>query len=205
MDQEHIDKKTVCFLIMVLLFALTIEYIIVSAMRKMAAAEESEVILESTESSSEVLLSVTSTPTVTPTPEPQLLNYLCDAEITYTDIEYEYLGTYFITAYCPAECGGSWETASGATCHRSDEADRFYEPTTCAIDRNLHSFGDLFYIEEFDRVFVAEDTGSAVKGKHLDLFYEDYDDVRYFPTGYYTVYTVKYVEKTRRLGDDNGC
>lgn len=138
-------------------------------------------------------------PSPTPTPHPMyaaLSDSIDEGEITYTVIEYEYIGTYYITSYCPAECGGSWATASGETCHRADYDDRLYEPTTCAIDRRLHSFGDMFYIPEFDRVFVAEDTGSAVKGKHLDLFYEDYSDVLSFPTGYYEVYAVEYVTKT---------
>lgn len=119
---------------------------------------------------------------------------------TVTIINKESLGWYFITSYCPAECGGSWQTASGETCHRADWEDRLYEPTTCAIDRNVHSFGDLFYIEEFDRVFIAEDTGSAVLGKHLDLFYEDYDDVLSFPTGWYEVFSVSYEEVECSLG-----
>ena len=104
------------------------------------------------------------------------------------------MGTYFITAYCPAECGGSWSTASGETCHRADWEDRYTEPTTCAISRSVHSFGDTFYIPEFDRVFVAEDTGPGVQGYHLDLFYEEYEDVLSFPTSYYDVYSVEVIE-----------
>lgn len=119
---------------------------------------------------------------------------------TVTIINKESLGWYFITSYCPVECGGSWQTASGETCHRADWEDRLYKPTTCAIDRSIHSFGDLFYIEEFDRVFIAEDTGSAVLGKHLDLFYEDYDDVLSFPTGWYEVFSVSYEEVECSLG-----
>lgn len=129
-------------------------------------------------------------------------NFLLKMEnvsFTITIINKESLGWYFITSYCPAECGGSWQTASGETCHRADWEDRLYEPTTCAIDRSVHSFGDLFYIEEFDRVFIAEDTGSAVIGQHLDLFYEDYDDVLSFPTGWYEVYAVSYEEVECRL------
>lgn len=144
------------------------------------------------------------TPTTVPAIYRELSNSIDSVEITYTEIEYEYIGTYYITAYCPSECGWNgdpdnltgWYTASDTICHRADDDNRLIEPTTCAIDRRLHSFGDLFYIEEFDRVFVAEDTGSAVKGRHLDLFYEDYYDVVTFPTGYYTVYSVTYVEKT---------
>lgn len=138
-------------------------------------------------------------------------------EIPIVRMELTSLGTYYITGYSPYECGGSWTTASGATCHRSSYEDRLTEPTTCAIDKSLHDFGDLFYLPYFDRVFVAEDTGSAVKGKHLDLFYPDYSDVVNFPTGYYEVFSVEYVYSTvpvskydvrdlivERLGDDNG-
>ena len=128
--------------------------------------------------------------------------YSHDGEVTtYTIMHTEYIGTYYLTAYCPWECGyngenfpAGWRTASGEICHRADWDDRLWEPTTCAIDRSIHSFGDMFYIEEFDRVFVAEDTGPGVNGRHLDLFYEDYDDMASFPTGYYTVYSVWYEE-----------
>lgn len=114
--------------------------------------------------------------------------------ITYEEMRLTYLGTYYITAYCPDECGGSWSTASGETCHRADWEDRLSEPTTCAISRSVHSFGDEFYIPDFDRTFVAEDTGPGVQGYHLDLFYEEYPDVLSFPTGYYPVYRVEWVE-----------
>lgn len=148
---------------------------------------------------------VTPTPTATPSPSPSPTatpTPVVYEEITVKVMHKESLGSYFITSYCPAECGGSWQTASGATCHRADYKDRLKDPTTCAIDRKIHSFGDLFYIEEFDRVFVAEDTGSAVKNKHLDLFYIDYSDVVSFPTGYYEVYSVYYEEITLEVRQD---
>jgi len=123
--------------------------------------------------------------------------------LTYERMELTSLGTYYITSYCPSECGyngsnypSGWVTASDTICHRADYHYRLSEPTTCAISRSVHSFGDTFYIPEFDRTFVAEDTGSAVKGKHLDLFYEEYSDVCSFPTGYYEVYAVTWVEET---------
>lgn len=131
----------------------------------------------------------------------KMLDIMENTKITITIMKKESLGWYFITAYCPAECGGSWETASGATCHRADWEDRYTEPTTCAISRSIHSFGDMFYIEEFDRIFIAEDTGSGVRGKHLDLFYEDYEDVLSFPTGYYEVFSVEYEEVEVYLGE----
>ena len=119
-------------------------------------------------------------------------NHHSTKTVTLIDIEYEYIGYYYCTAYSPQETG-SWGTASGTTLHRAEYEDRLIEPTTCAIDRSLHRFGDLFYIPAFDRVFVAEDTGSAVKGKHLDLGYTDLESVWGFPTGSYEVYAVEYI------------
>lgn len=129
--------------------------------------------------------------------------------ITYYEMELTSLGTYYNTAYCPSECGYNghnyptgWETASGAICHRASHEYRLSEPTTCAISRSVHKFGQVFYIKEFDRTFVAEDTGPGVKGKHLDLFYEEYSDVCSFPTGYYEVFAVEWVDVARPVTED---
>ena len=141
--------------------------------------------------------------TPTPTPTPRVIEKVSDSvdeiEVTYTDIEYEYLGRYFITAYCPSECGYNgnnyptgWMTANGTVCHRADYKNRLTDPTTCAIDRRYHSFGDMFYIEEFDRVFVAEDTGSAVKKKHIDLYFASYQDMAKYGSHYETIYRVEF-------------
>lgn len=112
------------------------------------------------------------------------------------EMELTSLGTYYITGYTSWELGGSVATASGATCHKAASyEDSFYNPTTCAIDPVLHGFGDLFYIEKFG-CFVAEDTGSAVKQKHLDLYYGlTYEDnqAALAITGYYEVFSVEFI------------
>ena len=113
-------------------------------------------------------------------------------------LELEPLGKYYITAYSPQETG-SWITASGIKLHRADNDNRYTEPTTCAVDPKLHKIGKngvKFYIEEFDRVFIAQDTGCAVKGRHLDLAYTDLKSVKRFPTGKYYTYKVISVTKT---------
>ena len=107
------------------------------------------------------------------------------------------MGKYYVTAYSPQETG-SWITASGIKLHRASFENRYTEPTTCAVDPKLHKIGKngvKFYIAEFDRVFIAQDTGSAVKGKHLDLAYTDLKSVKSFPTGKYQVYRVVNVSK----------
>lgn len=101
----------------------------------------------------------------------------------------------YVTAYCSAECGGSTMTASGTTCHYSDDPD---EPTTCAIDPRYHNFGDYFgvYVDGELKIYVAEDTGSAVKDwsgsrVHLDLYFPDYDSMAAWPTSKMTIYEVE--------------
>lgn len=113
------------------------------------------------------------------------------------------LGSYYITGYTSLECGGSTMTASGKTVHKSSYEDRLKEPTTCAIDPKLHDFGDLFYVgEPFDSIYVAEDTGSAVKGKHLDLyFFDDEYGQALAATGYYEVFSVEYVYGTVKANE----
>ena len=155
-------------------------------------------------------------PKITHTPTPTLIEIERVEEeyqtvlITYKRMELTSLGKYYLTAYCPSECGYNgnnypvgWKTASDTICHRASYDYRLSEPTTCAISRSIHSFGTEFYIPYFDRTFVAEDTGPGVKGKHLDLFYEDYSDVCSFPTGYYEVYKVTWVEETVAVSEED--
>ena len=109
--------------------------------------------------------------------------------IKHVDIEAEYIGEYFVTAYCPEECGGSWSTSSGVTCHYSDDP---LEPTTCAIDRNYHGYGEYLMID--GKIYVTEDTGPGVKGRWVDCFVETMDEVNSWDTGWKSVYSVTFVE-----------
>ena len=114
---------------------------------------------------------------------------------TYKTIETEYIGTFFVTAYCPEECGGSWMTSSGATCYWSEDP---IEPTTCAVDLSVLSYGDLIAIDFGDelKVYEAQDTGPGVQGYWIDCFVESMDEVISWPTGWFPVYSVTYVTHT---------
>ena len=41
---------------------------------------------------------------------------------------------------------------------------------TIAVDPSVIPYGTRVYIPEFDKVFVAEDCGSAIKGNRIDIF-----------------------------------
>ena len=44
------------------------------------------------------------------------------------------------------------------------------------VDPNVIPFGTKVYIPQFDKVFIAEDTGGAIKGNKIDIFMENSDD-----------------------------
>lgn len=93
------------------------------------------------------------------------------------------IGRYYITAYNHKETG-SKQTASGAICHEGTI-------TTCAADvpKYFH-FGD--YIEVGGRIYRVEDTGSAVKRKHIDLYFASYKDMARYGSHYEDIYRVEF-------------
>lgn len=127
-------------------------------------------------------------------------------EIPTCKMVFKSLGDYYITGYTSWELNGSVQTASGAICHKADSIeDSFCNPTTCAADvwGGYHEFGDILFLEDFG-YFIVEDTGSAVLGKHIDLYYGlTYADNQeaLTITGYYEVFSVEYVYGSAKAGD----
>ena len=129
----------------------------------------------------------------------KIISRLDDIELPVVTLELESLGKYYVTGYTSLECGGSTTTASGTTCHKAASyEDSFYNPTTCAADvwGGYHDFGDTLFVEEFG-CFTVEDTGSAVLGKHIDLYFWDNEyNYALSITGYYEVYSVEFIYST---------
>jgi 3D (Asp-Asp-Asp) domain-containing protein len=59
------------------------------------------------------------------------------------------------------------------------------EGVTIAVDPKVIPYGTKVYIPEFDKVFIAQDCGSAIKGNRIDIFMNDYD--RCMEWGYKTI------------------
>lgn len=49
---------------------------------------------------------------------------------------------------------------------------------TIAVDPTIIPYGTKVYIPKFDKVFIAEDTGSAIKGNKIDIFMDTQDDCK---------------------------
>jgi 3D (Asp-Asp-Asp) domain-containing protein len=56
-----------------------------------------------------------------------------------------------------------------------------------AVDPQLIPLGSRIAIEGFDDVFIAEDTGGAVRGAHVDIYFPDYYSALQFGVQYRTI------------------
>lgn len=91
------------------------------------------------------------------------------------------LGNYKLTFYCPcAVCNG---TSSGKTASGTIAA----EGRTIAVDSSVIPLGSRVYIEGYG-VFIAEDTGGAIKNNKIDVFVSSHDRAYDLGVQYANVY-----------------
>jgi 3D (Asp-Asp-Asp) domain-containing protein len=96
-------------------------------------------------------------------------------------IEIINLGEFKLTAYCPCEiCCGKWSggaTASGVMPKANH---------TIAVDTDVIPFGTEVIIN--NKKYIAEDTGSAIKGNKIDIYFEDHQEALEFGVQYANVF-----------------
>lgn len=94
---------------------------------------------------------------------------------------YENLGRFKLSFYCPCrKCNGNSHriTASGTT---------LTEGRTIAVDKNKIPLGSIVHIDGFGD-FIAEDTGSAIKGNKIDIFVSSHAEAYRLGIRYANVY-----------------
>ncbi|MGL5972498.1 MAG: 3D domain-containing protein [Oscillospiraceae bacterium] len=77
------------------------------------------------------------------------------------------IGNFRITVYTPQSDNGKWgyQTATGVTSRHL---------STIAVDKDVVPLGSIIYINGLE--LTAVDTGSAVKGNVIDIFYDGSDN-----------------------------
>lgn len=95
-----------------------------------------------------------------------------------------YLGTFSSTAYCAcSKCCGKWaggNTASGT---------KPIQGRTIAVDPKVIPLGSKVIVN--GRTYIAEDTGSAIKGKKIDIFYSSHSDALNWGRRNVEIYIIK--------------
>ena len=59
---------------------------------------------------------------------------------------------------------------------------------TIAVDPTVIPLGSRVYIPQFNKVFIAEDTGSKIKGNRIDIYMKDYDTCMNWGIKYIDIY-----------------
>jgi len=88
------------------------------------------------------------------------------------------------TAYTPYETGG-WKTASGSTARRNVNG-----ISTIAVDPRVIPLGTRVYVEGYGYA-IAEDTGGAIKGNIIDVFFSSDSDMSNWGSRYVNIYILK--------------
>lgn len=94
-----------------------------------------------------------------------------------------YLGNYLTTAYCPCrQCSEGWgrKTSSGRLATSSH---------TVAVDPRVIPMGSRLLIN--GKEYTAEDVGGAVKGKHIDIYFDSHGETLRHGTRRAEVYLIK--------------
>lgn len=86
----------------------------------------------------------------------------------------KYTAMFEVTAYCTCkECCGKWSPEVTGEVSHTASGTVPCEGRTVAVDTDIIPFGSVVVINGHE--YIAEDTGSAVKGNIIDIFMEDHD------------------------------
>ncbi|QTA37897.1 LysM peptidoglycan-binding domain-containing protein [Thermosipho ferrireducens] len=102
---------------------------------------------------------------------------------------FDFAGTFDVTFYTPWDDGKIPEHPTFRLTRLGSVPKEWY---TVAVDPTVIPLGSLVYIPMLKKLlFVAEDTGSAIKGKRLDIYIEDVRIARINSTRPFEVYILK--------------
>lgn len=106
----------------------------------------------------------------TPPPSPKVISEPSE--------QWTSLGTFRLTAYCPCEeCCGYWATVrpkdrQGNPIIYTSSGAIAKAGTTIAVDPEVIPYGTKLKIN--DNIYIAQDSGSAIKGNRIDIYIEDH-------------------------------
>lgn len=96
------------------------------------------------------------------------------------------LGSYKVTAYCAcSKCCDEW--ADGITYTGTVAT----EGRTVAVDPEIIPLGSTIEINGVK--YIAEDIGGAVKGNHVDIFFNNHSDAVNWGKQYHNIYLIEEV------------
>lgn len=117
------------------------------------------------------------------------VSYDAPVEYTYADANGTYvcLGDYVLTAYCACPiCCGAYSNMENPT---TASGTRATAGRTIAADTSVLPFGTKVMIN--GQIYTVEDTGGAIVGNRIDIFFNSHQDALEFGRRVATVYKVQ--------------
>lgn len=154
---------------------------------KTTDAAESENAVETTNFTEEI-----------PTEQEEVTSEPTEETTTSNENEYRYLinlGEFRLTAYCSCKiCCGDFALnrpvdENGKEIVYGSIGVRLEEGISIAVDPNVIEYGSKVVIG--DHTYIAQDTGGAIKGNRIDIYFEDHQRASNFGTQYKEVYLVQ--------------
>ena len=103
----------------------------------------------------------------------------------------DYLGEFKISYYCDCiECSGEWGTSLAYPCSDGHKATVNH---SIAVDPDVIPIGSVVMIN--GKYYTAEDVGSAVKGKTIDVYVSTHEEVIQNGLDYEDVFLVQMEDK----------
>lgn len=91
----------------------------------------------------------------------------------------QYLGKFTITAYCSCKkCCGRWSPEVTGKPSTTESGTHPAQGRTVAVDKRVIPLGTHIMINGHE--YIAEDTGSAVDGNHIDVYFSSHAEARKF-------------------------
>lgn len=100
---------------------------------------------------------------------------------------YENSAEFKVTAYCAcSRCCGVWTSKRGNGPVVGAAGTELIPGVSVAVDNSIYKFGTVF-VDENGHKYIAADTGSGVKGNHIDIYFSDHDSACQWGVQYLTL------------------
>lgn len=123
-------------------------------------------------------------------------NFACETEedIVVPEIKKESLGEFKLTAYCSCEkCCGKWalnrpKDENGKDIVYGSTGAILVAGTSIAVDPSVIPYGSQ--VEINGHTYTAQDTGGAIKGNRIDVYFDNHQDALNFGVQYAEVFLI---------------